>query len=86
MSFLCLTCKVRRKNNFVIDHSITFIILGELESIVKKIEGLLPGNHKAKFRENVNELRSLIGVSKHIGIHHKIVFHPLLVYELYLKK
>lgn len=63
----------------VLDELSMFNMHGELESIVKKIEGLLTGPHKAKFRDNVSELRTLISVSKHIGIHHKIVFYPLLV-------
>lgn len=63
----------------VLDELSMFNVHGELEYIVKKIEGLLPGTHKAKFRDCIGELRSLLAVSKHIGIHHKIIFHPLLV-------
>jgi translation initiation factor 2-alpha kinase 4 len=63
----------------VLDELSMFNVHGELESVVKKIEGLLPGSHKVKFRDHIGELRTLIIVSKHIGIHHKIVFYPLLV-------
>lgn len=63
----------------VLDELSMFNVHGELEYIAKKIEGLLPPSHKTKFRDHVNDLRTLISVSKHIGIHHKIVFHPLLV-------
>lgn len=63
----------------VLDELSMFNVSGELESITKKVEGLLPASHKAKFKEHINVLRTLITVSKHIGIHHKILFHPLLV-------
>ena len=70
----------------VLDELSMFNMHGELESIVKKIDTLLPGSHKVKFREHVHELRTLITVSKHIGIHHKIVFYPLLVYNNHFYK
>ncbi|KAL0139396.1 kinase-like domain-containing protein [Mucor lusitanicus] len=70
----------------VLDELSMFNVHGELESIVKKIEGLLPGTHKAKFRDFIGELRTLMVVSKHIGIHHKIIFHPLLVYNNHFYK
>lgn len=70
----------------VLDELSMFNMHGELESTVKKIEGLLPGTHKTRFRDHVNDLRTLISVSKHIGIHHKIVFYPLLVYNNHFYK
>ncbi|KAI9476503.1 MAG: kinase-like domain-containing protein, partial [Benjaminiella poitrasii] len=70
----------------VLDELSMFNVHGELESTVKKIEGLLPGSHKSKFRDYVGSLRTLMSVSKHIGIHHKIVFHPLLVYNNHFYK
>ncbi|KAI8369907.1 kinase-like domain-containing protein [Choanephora cucurbitarum] len=65
----------------VLDELSMFNIHGELESVVRKIEGLLPGSHRAKFRDNIGQLRTLLQVAKHIGIRHKIVFYPLLVYN-----
>ncbi|ORZ07124.1 kinase-like domain-containing protein [Absidia repens] len=65
----------------VLDELSLFNIQGDLESVSKKIENLLIGNHKSRFREWVNDLRVLVSVSKSIGIHHKLVFHPLLVYN-----
>ncbi|KAI8080591.1 kinase-like domain-containing protein [Thamnidium elegans] len=70
----------------VLDELSMFNVSGELESINKKIEGLLSTAHKAKYKEHINTLRTLITVSKHIGIHHKILFHPLLVYNNHFYK
>ncbi|CAO3634097.1 unnamed protein product [Cunninghamella blakesleeana] len=70
----------------VLDELSMFNIQGDLESVSKKIESLLVGNHKSKFRDYINELRNLISISKHIGIHHKIIFHPLLVYNNHFYK
>ncbi|KAI9264773.1 kinase-like domain-containing protein [Sporodiniella umbellata] len=70
----------------VLDELSLFNIQGELETVSRKVENLLTGNHKIVFRENVSALRTLIVVSKHIGIHHKIIFHPLLVYNNHFYK
>ncbi|KAI7870432.1 kinase-like domain-containing protein [Spinellus fusiger] len=70
----------------VLDELSMFHMQGDIEIISKKVEGLLVGSHKAKFKELVNELRVLITVSKYIGLHHKIVFCPLLVYNNHFYK
>ncbi|RCH92872.1 hypothetical protein CU098_002849, partial [Rhizopus stolonifer] len=70
----------------VLDELSLFNIQGELEVISRRVESLLAGTHKTTFRENVSALRTLLAVSKHIGIHHKIVFHPLLVYNNHFYK
>ncbi|KAI8373908.1 kinase-like domain-containing protein [Blakeslea trispora] len=65
----------------VLDELSMFNTHGELESVVRKIEGLLPSSHRSRLRDSVGQLRTLLQVAKHIGIHHKIVFYPLLVYN-----
>ncbi|KAI8639080.1 kinase-like domain-containing protein [Parasitella parasitica] len=70
----------------VLDELSMFNVHGELENTVKKIEGLLSNAHKTKFRDCISDLRTLMIVSKHIGIHHRIVFHPLLVYNNHFYK
>ncbi|KAI9307588.1 hypothetical protein BJ944DRAFT_254924 [Cunninghamella echinulata] len=65
----------------VLDELSMFNMQGDLEPISKKIENLLVGDHKSSFRKYVSDLQNLVSISKHIGIHHKIVFHPLLVYN-----
>lgn len=54
-------------------------VIGDLEAVGKKIDGMLVGPHKASYRELLEDLRTLARVAKGIGIHHKLVFHPLLV-------
>lgn len=67
-------------------HDVQYISIGDLETVARKVEALLSGSHKAMFRENIAALRTLLNVSKYIGIHHKIVFHPLLVYNNHFYK
>ncbi|KAG1140239.1 hypothetical protein G6F37_009236 [Rhizopus arrhizus] len=70
----------------VLDELSLFNIQGELETVARKVELLLTGNHKTTFRENIGALRMLLVIAKHIGIHHKIIFHPLLVYNNHFYK
>ncbi|KAL0075948.1 kinase-like domain-containing protein [Phycomyces blakesleeanus] len=70
----------------ILDELSMFHMQGDLEVISKKVEGLLSVPHKAKFKEYVNELRTLLTITKYIGLHHKIVFHPLLVYNNHFYK
>ncbi|KAF7724671.1 hypothetical protein EC973_000843 [Apophysomyces ossiformis] len=70
----------------VLDELSMFNVQGDLDTISRKVEGLLTGSHKTRFRELVNELRTLIRVCKSIGIRHKIVFYPLLVYNNHFYK
>ena len=79
MSYPYSTCKVTIVGKKGKDRVYSSYVLGELESTGKKVDGLLVGQHKSKFREYLGELRVLISIAKSIGIHHKIVFHPLLV-------
>ncbi|RCH86413.1 hypothetical protein CU097_007390 [Rhizopus azygosporus] len=69
-----------------LDELSSFNIHGDLETVARKVEALLSGSHKAMFRENIGALRTLLNVSKYIGIHHRIVFHPLLVYNNHFYK
>ncbi|KAI8137092.1 kinase-like domain-containing protein [Fennellomyces sp. T-0311] len=70
----------------VLDELSIFNVQGELEMTYKKVESLLVGPHKAKFRELINELRTLVSIAVGIGIHHKIIFHPLLMYNNHFYK
>ncbi|KAI8975061.1 hypothetical protein BDF20DRAFT_988622 [Mycotypha africana] len=70
----------------VLDELSMFNIQGELDTIGKKVESLLPNNYKSKFRDYVNELRTLTTVSKFMGVRHKIIFNPLLVYNNHFYK
>lgn len=79
MNYPCSMSKVRLRNETKKEAKDSFSCIGELESVFKKIDGLLPNSHRSKFRDHVAQLRMLVDVSEHIGIHHKIVFHPLLV-------
>ncbi|KAG0168524.1 hypothetical protein DFQ29_010105, partial [Apophysomyces sp. BC1021] len=70
----------------VLDELSIFNVQGDLDNVGKKVEGLLVGPHKTRFRELMIELRTLTRVCKSIGIHHKIVFYPLLVYNNHFYK
>ncbi|KAI9015775.1 kinase-like domain-containing protein [Phycomyces nitens] len=70
----------------MLDELSMFHMQGDLEVISKRVEGLLSASHKAKFKECVSELRTLLTMSKFIGIHHKIVFYPLLAYNNHFYK
>ncbi|KAI8983703.1 kinase-like domain-containing protein [Pilobolus umbonatus] len=70
----------------ILDELSLFNIYGELESIGKKLENLLGTPHKTEVREKIAELSQLINVCKQIGIHHRIVFHPLLIYNNHFYK
>ncbi|RUS33243.1 hypothetical protein BC938DRAFT_472418 [Jimgerdemannia flammicorona] len=58
-----------------------FHVQGDLDSVSKKIEGLFVGQWHTRFKDAVSELRLLIGYCKHLGIHHKFVLFPLLMYN-----
>ncbi|KAI7849877.1 kinase-like domain-containing protein [Circinella umbellata] len=75
-----------RLQRSVLDELSIFNVQGELEPTYKKVESLLVGPHKAKFRELITELRTLLSIANGIGIHHKIVFHPLLMYNNHFYK
>ncbi|KAI9320676.1 kinase-like domain-containing protein [Dichotomocladium elegans] len=70
----------------VLDELSIFNVQGDLETTSRKVDGLLVGTHKTKFRELVSEVRTLVSISKAIGVHHKLVFHPLLVYNNHFYK
>ncbi|KAI8390963.1 kinase-like domain-containing protein [Radiomyces spectabilis] len=70
----------------VLDELSIFNIQGELEVVSKKVENLLVGPHKSRFREYVHDLRLLFTMCRRIGVHHKVLFHPLLVYNNHFYK
>ncbi|KAI9261602.1 kinase-like domain-containing protein [Phascolomyces articulosus] len=75
-----------RLQRSVLDELSIFNVQGDLEATYKKVEGLLVGPHKSKFRELITELRTLISIATGVGVHHKIVFHPLLMYNNHFYK
>ncbi|ORX48853.1 Serine/threonine-protein kinase [Hesseltinella vesiculosa] len=70
----------------VLDELSLFNLQGDLETVSKKVESQLSSANRSKFREYANELRTLVDVCKSIGLHHKIMFHPLLAYNNHFYK
>ena len=65
----------------VLDELELFDRRGDLETVAKSLEDLITAEPmKTKLRDALGELRLLLMYCKNLGVRHKIVFSPLLMY------
>ncbi|KAI8582596.1 hypothetical protein K450DRAFT_226018 [Umbelopsis ramanniana AG] len=69
-----------------LDELSLFNVSGDLESVSRKLETLFVGPLRAKYKEAITELRLLVAHAKALGVRHKLVFQPLLVYNNHFYK
>ncbi|KAF9184078.1 hypothetical protein BGZ51_003580 [Haplosporangium sp. Z 767] len=66
----------------VLDELELFDRKGDLETVAKALEDLITAEPmKTKLRDALGELRLLVMYCKNLGVRHKIVFNPLLMYN-----
>ncbi|KAF8983829.1 hypothetical protein BGZ46_009397 [Entomortierella lignicola] len=66
----------------VLDELELFDRKGDLETVAKALEDLITAEPmKTKLKEALSELRLLVTYCKNLGVRHKIVFSPLLMYN-----
>jgi translation initiation factor 2-alpha kinase 4 len=63
-----------------LDELSLFNTSGDLDSVSRKLENLFVGSLRTKYKEAVAELRLMIAHAKALGVRHKLIFQPLLVY------
>ncbi|GAB5588590.1 eukaryotic translation initiation factor 2-alpha kinase [Umbelopsis nana] len=69
-----------------LDELSLFNTSGDLESVSRKLENLFVGPLRTKYKEAIAELRLLAAHVKSLGVRHKLVFQPLLVYNNHFYK
>ncbi|KAH8550420.1 kinase-like domain-containing protein [Umbelopsis sp. PMI_123] len=69
-----------------LDELSLFNVSGDLESVSRKLETLFVGPLRAKYKEAISEMRLLVAHAKALGVRHKLVFQPLLVYNNHFYK
>ncbi|KAG0224647.1 hypothetical protein BGW42_004971 [Actinomortierella wolfii] len=66
----------------VLDELELFDKKGDLETVAKSLEELVTSDPMStRLKEGLDELRLLLTYCKHLGVRHKIIFYPLLMYN-----
>ncbi|KAF9969485.1 hypothetical protein BGZ73_008146 [Actinomortierella ambigua] len=66
----------------VLDELELFDKKGDLEMVAKSLEELITSEPMcSRLKEGLDELRLLLNYCKHLGVRHKITFHPLLMHN-----
>ena len=59
--------------------NLLFLLLGDLEFVLSNLEKLITTSMRSRIKDVFKDFKLLLEYTKSLGVHHEIIFVPLLV-------